>query len=314
MRPTLEKNAVPRNVSTPPAASTGSEEFATPASDPNVQSSLVTKSGRAVVLLHGLCSSPLDLRPFARALREHGFHSVTPALTGYGASDPHASRSATAGDYRSWIDAVKVEVDRLALTHSEVTLCGESLGATLALAVAAECPSLDALSLISTTLFFDGWNVSRWRFLLPLLCYTPLGRIYRHREKPPYGVKNKLVRALVAGQLERRPMSPQAASSIPTARLREADRLIRHVKNSLGRIRTPVLLIHSREDDLSSLANVRYVQTRIGSERVAIVLVSDSYHMITLDNDGAYAAGKTIRFFDEIAHLRANAFPGRRYS
>ena len=273
----------------------------------------MTKSGRAVVLLHGLCSSPLDVRPFARALREHGFHPVTPALPGYGASDLHLSVGAAACGYRCWIDAVKDEVDRLALTHSEVTVCGESLGATLALAVAAESPALDALSLISTTLFFDGWNVSRWRFLLPLLYYTPLGRIYRYREKPPYGVKNELVRALVAGQLERRKMSPPAASTVPTAHLREADRLIRHVKNSLGRIRTPVLLIHARDDDLSSLANVRYVQSRIGSERVVIVVVSDSYHMITLDNDGDFAAGKTIRFFDEVAHLRANAFSGLRY-
>jgi carboxylesterase len=144
------------------------------------------------------------------------------------------------------------------------------------------------------------------------LYYTPLGRIYHYREKPPYGVKNKLVRALVAGQLERRPFSPPAAPAIPIDRLREADRLIRHVKNSLCRIKTPALLIHSREDDLSSLANVRYVQTRIGSERVAIVIVSDSYHMITLDNDGEFAAGKTIRFFDEVAQLRANALKGFR--
>ena len=270
----------------------------------------MAKSGRAVVLLHGLCSSPLDVRPFARALREHGLHPVTPALAGYGTTGLEPPVLAAACDYRRWIDAVTEEVDRLALTYSEVTVCGESLGATLALAVAAERPGLDALSLISTTLFFDGWNVSRWAFLLPLLYYTPLGRIYHYREKPPYGVKNKLVRALVAGQLERRPFSPPAAPAIPVDHLREADRLIRHVKNSLCRIKTPTLLIHSREDDLSSLANVRYVQTRIGSERVAIVIVSDSYHMITLDNDGEFAAGKTIRFFDEVAQLRANALKG----
>ena len=37
---------------------------------------------QAVVLIHGLCSSSLEVRLFGRALREHGYRVVTPHVPG----------------------------------------------------------------------------------------------------------------------------------------------------------------------------------------------------------------------------------------
>ncbi len=263
-----------------------------------------TTRGRAVLLLHGLCSSPLEVRLYAKTLRGHGFYVETPTLPGYSAWEADPGREAVA-DFRLWIAGIAAEVDRLALTYAEVNLCGVSLGATLALAVAAErVAKVDALALISTTLFFDGWNVSRWRFLLPIAYYTPLGRFYRYREIPPYGVKNERVRAWISGQLERGTLSSAGASTIPTLSLREADRLIRHVKRSMEKVAAPTLMIHAREDDVAGLANVRYVQSHIAAAIFGEVIVEDSYHMITLDNDRELAALKTAQFFNAAAELR----------
>jgi len=261
-----------------------------------------------VLLLHGLCSSSLEIRFFARTLRNHGYHIVTPTLPGYSAPETEVPGRNTAPDFRRWIEDVCAEVDALVTNHAEVMICGVSLGATLALAVAAErTATLSGLSLISTTLFFDGWNISRWRFLLPVAYHTPLGRFYRYREVPPYGVKNERVRAWVAGQLSRGSLSTAGASTIPTASLREAARLIRHVKSSLARVQTPTLMIHSSQDDVSSLANVRYVRSRIGCAMFREVVVRDSYHMITLDNDRDLAALKTVQFFNAAIDRRASA-------
>ena len=263
--------------------------------------------GRAILMLHGLCSSQLEVRMFARALGAAGFTVTMPVLAGYCAAEADPSEPPTPPDYRRWIADAAAEVDRLAVTHSEVSICGISLGATLALAVAAErATELDALALISTALDFDGWNVSRLRFLRSLVFYTPLGRFYRYREVPPYGVKNERVRAWIEEQLARGPLSSAGASTIPTASLREADRLIRHVKRSLGRVRTPALMIHAREDDVASLANVRLVRRRIGADVIKEVIVDDSYHMITLDNDRDFAALKTVQFLNDVARLRAD--------
>jgi carboxylesterase len=259
------------------------------------------RSDRAVLLVHGLCSSSLEVRLFARTLREHGYHVRVATLPGYRAVDVETSPSPVP-DYRRWIADARAELDHLRDNYETVSLCGVSLGATLSLAVAAEAsPLLNGLSLISTTLFFDGWNVSPWRFLLPVAYYTPLGRFYRYREVAPYGVKNKRVRNWIAQQLAGSSLSPAGASTIPNTSLLEAERLIRHVKQSLTRVRVPTLMIHSDEDDVASLANVRFVRTQIGAQVFREVIVRDSYHMITLDNDRDFAANKTVQFFNDIS-------------
>ena len=261
---------------------------------------------RAVLLLHGLCSSVLEVRQFARLLRDQGFAVVTPTLPGYTASEFGAKAEDVRPDFRRWIDDCLRELDRLSAEFDEVSVCGVSLGATLALALAAQRPAaIHGLSLISTTLFFDGWNISRWRFLLPLAYYTPLGRLYRYRETPPYGVKNLRVRSWIAAELERGRLSSTGAATIPTASLREADRLIRHVKANLGAVRTPLLMIHAREDDVASLANVRFVRAHVGTTLFREVIVTDSYHMITLDNDRAHAAAKMVQFINGATRLGA---------
>jgi carboxylesterase len=274
-------------------------KFAVEVDDLDAAAPIPLSRRRAVLLLHGLCSSALEVRLFARTLRSHGYHVVTPTLCGYTAPGVDAGQRDVPPDFRRWIDDACAEFDRLVATGADVTICGVSLGATLALAVAAQRQAtLRSLSLISTTLFYDGWNISRWNFLLPVAYYTPLGRLFHYREVPPYGVKNERVRTWIEGQLARGPLSSAGASTIPTASLREADRLIRHVKRSLPSVSTPTLMIHAIEDDVASLANVRYVQRHIASTVFSSVVVNDSYHMITLDNDRELAAFKTVQFFN----------------
>ena len=247
----------------------------------------------AVVLLHGLCSSALEVRSFAQSLRRHGLQVVMPEVPGYSAACAADIDGRT--DFRKWIDSVQRIVEKTAAR--DVHLCGVSMGATLALAVAAQCHRVKSLSLVSTTLFYDGWNVSRWRFLLPLAYHTPIGRFYAYRETPPYGVKNLRVRGWIENQLANRTLSDAGAATIAIPSLRQAHRLIRHVKQVLPAISVPVLTIHAREDDVASLSNPAYVARRIGSPLLSQVIVEDSYHMISLDNDRDKAAGLTSRFF-----------------
>ena len=264
---------------------------------------MLTTRRQAVVLLHGLCGSALEVRLFGRVLREHGYYVYTPRVPGYGLESRAA---APVGSFETWIECVSREVQRAGRMHGPVHLCGVSLGATLGLGVAAhQLEELASLTLISTTLFFDGWNMTRWRFLLPLACYTPLGRLYCYRETPPYGVKNERVRAWIEGQLASGQFADGGAARIPTASLREADRLIRYVKRSLHHVRVPMLMIHARDDDIASLANLRFVARRVASPVVRQAVVEDSYHMIPLDNDRNLAALRTVQFFNGLAQAPA---------
>ena len=98
---------------------------------------------------------------------------------------------------------------------------------------------------MSTTLRFDGWAIPRTQFLLPLAFYTPLGRLWQYRERPPYGVKNERVRAWIERELRHRKVSRAGSSVIGVGHLREHDRLIRHVRRNLGNVQCDnVLALH----------------------------------------------------------------------
>lgn len=268
----------------------------------------MTKQGRVVVMLHGLRGSSLELRFFARRIRQRGFSVIALAVEGFGSPVLSLSSGAARPRFQCWIAEVATEIDRLAETYAEVYLCGVGLGATLALAVAAERPTkLDAMVLVSTMLILDGWNISNWRHLLPLIHYRPLGRLHHMRATSPYGVKNERVRAIIASKLERDSLASKDSLSLPTATLQQVERLIKYVVACLGRVRTATLMIHARDDDVASLANVHLVRRQIGTDMFRELIVEDSYSNIALDNDCDLAVEKMNLFFNSVVRTRAEA-------
>ena len=61
----------------------------------------------AVLMLHGLSSSPLEMRFLARHLNTEGFTTFAPVLDGY-------SAGSTERDMQAWVDAAVREFDLLA--------------------------------------------------------------------------------------------------------------------------------------------------------------------------------------------------------
>jgi len=256
----------------------------------------------AIVLLHGLCSTPDELLTVQSALRGSGYPVHPMAIGGYsfdaGAPLQHAL------PYERWIDTIEARVKALRAQHDRVLLVGISAGSSLALGAAIRCGSdVDALVLMSTTLRFDGWAIPRTRMLLPLAFYTPLGRFWQYRECAPYGVKNERVRAWIERELRHRKVSRAGSSVLGVGHLREHDRLIRHVKRNLHRVQCEsVLALHAREDEVASLSNLDILARGLCCREFRSVVLHDSYHMISIDNDRQQVARETVAFADALAH------------
>jgi carboxylesterase len=256
----------------------------------------------AVLLLHGLCSTPDELRAVDTPLRSLGYTVEALRVDGY-AFDPAATVQ-TAAPWSSWIDAIERQVDAFRATHARVMLVGISAGATLALGTAIRCGTrVDALVLMSTPLRFDGWAIPRLHALLPLALYTPLGRFWRYRERPPYGVKNERVRAWIARELEARRISRAGSAVIDIGHLREHDRLLRHVRARLDQVVCArVLVLHAREDEVASLENVAILARGLRCGSFHAVVLGNSFHMITIDNDRHEVVRETTEFAAALAH------------
>ena len=256
----------------------------------------------AAILLHGLCSTTDELHSVEVSLGDLGCTVRPMEIPGYSFDPTLQVQRATGCD--RWIDAVEREIDTLRATHDRVMLVGISAGASLALASAIRCGArVDALVLMSTTLRFDGWAVPRWRFLLPLVLYTPLGRFWKYRERAPYGVKNERVRAWIERELRTRRISSAGSSVIGVGHLREHDRLLRHVRGNLARVVCPsVLALHARQDEVAGIGNLGILARGLGCAMFRSVVLGNSFHMITLDNDRRQVVRETLEFATTVSH------------
>jgi carboxylesterase len=248
----------------------------------------------AVLLLHGLASSPAELRYLGKALQDKGFSVSIPHLAGYG----HGG-AATA--WRAWQAEAGAALDKLESRYRSVSVGGLCIGAVLALSLAAEKQGgIAALSLLSTTMFYDGWSIPWYRFLLPLARRTPLRHLYAYREREPYGVKNEILRRRIARSMERG-FSDAGAPRISLRHIHEASRLIGHVRRAVRDVRTPALIMHAIDDDTASVRSANFVAERIGARDVRTVFLDNSYHLVTMDNERAVVARETAEFFREKA-------------
>ena len=212
--------------------------------------------------------------------------------------------------WRDWYDSVERAYRRLARTCDRVFVGGLSMGALLALHLAAHLPrgALSGVALYSTTLWYDGWNTNPFRFLLPLVLRLPFGQRYSFWEEPPYGIKDERLRSVVVSRML---SGDSVGGGLPVVRgqsLSELHRLIRRVKRELHTIATPALILHASEDDMTSVRSNADVLERTLAGPVRKVVLDDCYHMITVDRQRREVADHTIDFFRAIAADRPQAF------
>lgn len=256
----------------------------------------LVKGEDAVLLIHGLSGSPLEMQYVGRSLYKAGFSVRIPRFSKHGIGN-----GKNFGDkWQDWLEEVVVHFDEMKQKYRSVSVCGLCIGAVLALKLAAERKGkIAALSLYSTTLYFDGWNIPWYRFLLNIGYYTPFRYIYTYRESEPYGIKNEQLRAWISREMGEKSTFASLTASIPMTRLHEAEKLIRQAKRSLSEIDAPTLLIHSLEDDTSTTRSADFVEHHIASKKVRKVFLDDSYHNITMDNQKEIVSDETIRFIRE---------------
>ena len=72
------------------------------------------------------------------------------------------------------------------------------------------------------------------------------------------------------------------------------------VKRQLSSIKTPALIIHPRHDDIADIDNAYYLQRKLGG-LVDMVVLDDSYHIITLDRQRTVVVDRSVEFAHAVA-------------
>jgi carboxylesterase len=124
--------------------------------------------------------------------------------------------------------------------------------------------------MLAPPVFIDGWATPWYRGLRPLLYLVPgLGRAMKIEEEDPFGIKNEQLRAIVKAKFERGENFHY--QWVPLECIRQVDRLRERLKKRAKDIRCPTLVIHAREDELTSLRSANFMVESIGGGRARMV-------------------------------------------
>ncbi len=257
-----------------------------------------------VLLIHGLTGTPAEMRFVAKGLNQAGFTVHGMQLAGHCGDE--ADLLATG--WRDWYRSVDEAATRLRRQVDHLFVAGLSMGAVLALELAAQRPGdVDGLGLYGTTFRYDGWAIppiGRLSFLLPYVCRLGFGRGRVFMESFPYGIKDERIRNRIAGSMLAGDSAAGGLPGNPWPSLAEFHRLAHRVRGHLPRVAAPCLVVHASEDDISSIRNVDIVRRGVAGP-VETLLLPDSYHMITVDQERHRLIERSARFFDTIAARNA---------
>ncbi len=246
-----------------------------------------------VFLIHGLGGTQYDLGSMHKRLKNAGFvtHSLT--LPGHG-TKPEDLDGITAED---WVDAVVAKYREVKDQHPRLHLMGMCMGSLLAAVLAErEKHAKGNLVILAPPVYIDGWATPWYRGLRPLLYMVPgVGRTMKIEEEDPFGIKNEQLRAIVKAKFERGENFHY--KWVPLECVRQVDRLRALLMKSAKNIRCPTLVVHAREDELTSLRSANFLVEQIGGGRARMVVLEDSYHMVCVDNDREIVAKNVLEFF-----------------
>jgi len=259
------------------------------------------RAGRSgVLLIHGLTGTPTEMRFVGNGLHRAGFSVLGMQLAG------HCGDTADllATGWRDWHASVLDAADRLAAEVDHLFVAGLSMGAILALKLAIDRPrQVAGLGLYGTTFFHDGWatpRIGRLAFLLPLVTRLGFGRQRVSEEVEPYGIKDERIRRRIVDAMRSGDSQAAGLAGFPWPSLAEFQRLSRDVRRRLGRVRAPCLVVHSADDDVASLRNVRAIERGVAGP-VRSLLLENSYHMVTVDQERAKLIEQSVAFFAQVA-------------
>lgn len=250
-----------------------------------------------IVLFHGLLSSPQEFGLIAHSIRGRGLWHKAVTIPGYTLANDDANP-----DWRRWLASATETVDAIVPDDKPLVLGGLCMGGILAAALAIRAPArIAGLVLMSPSFDFDGWGLSPVRHLRHLGYWTGLDRFFSVTEREPYGVKNMRIREWIARELQERAHSAAGPARVPLRALREAERMLTEARTRLHELTCPVLIIHARDDEITSIGSVRALFDALPQVDKELAVLENSYHMITIDNDRREIVALLDRFVRRLA-------------
>lgn len=229
-----------------------------------------------VVLCHGFTGTPQSLRDWGVALAAAGYTVRLPLLPGHGTR----WQDMNATTWTDWYGAVDAAFTELRATCDHVFVMGLSMGGGLALRLAEEHgDDVAGVVVVNPSVAGTDW---RLKYLLPWL---------RHVVPTFPGVASDIKKS---GPVE------LAYDRSPLHAGYSLTRLWQVVAADLPKVTQPLVVLRSVEDHIVPAASGELVIAKAGSTDKTEVLLHDSYHVATLDNDAELIVKTSLDFVERV--------------
>ena len=228
------------------------------------------------LMVHGFTGSPYSMRPWGEYLAANGLTVVGPRLPGHGTRWQELNLTR----WQDWYGEVERGFDRLRSRCEQVFVMGLSMGGTLSLRLAEE--KGDDLAGVVTV------NAS-------LLTLRKDAKVLPYVAKVVPSIK------AIGDDIKKPGMTEMAYDRTPLRAAASLAQLWRLTAADLGKVTQPLLVFRSAVDHVVEPASAALLLSAAGTDDVREVVLEDSYHVATLDNDAE------LIFRESLAFVRAHS-------
>jgi carboxylesterase len=257
----------------------------------------VAGSRVGVLLFHGLCGTPSEMRFVADGIARAGYTVHCPQLAGHCGTE----NDIKASTWQDWYTSCEQALFQMRKTCDTVIVGGLSTGAVLGLLLAARhAKDVHGTVLFAPTFWHNGWLIHWCARLFRAIGSKRLANLVDFPDLHPYGIKDARIRDFIRNALFTGDSSDAGLPSTPGGAILEHRRLVNAVRRELGAIHQPSLIVHPREDDYADLDNAWYLQRNLKG-LVDMVVLDDSYHIVTLDRQRHVVVDRATAFVETVA-------------
>src|SRR5439155_699041 len=229
-----------------------------------------------VLLCHGFTGSPQSLRPWAEYLAERGLTVSLPLLPGHGTRWEDMQLTG----WQDWYAEVDRELHALRERCTQVFVAGLSMGATLALRLAAKHgEAVGGVVVVNPANRMHGFSP----YALP---------VARHLVRTSKGI---------ASDIAKEGSAELGYDRVPLHAAHSLRNFFRLVDRELPQVTQPLLLLRSPQDHVVPPADSARVLSRVSSRDVTEILLEQSYHVATLDHDADRIFEESLAFIGRLA-------------
>lgn len=228
-----------------------------------------------VLLSHGFTGSPASMVAWGQYLADQGFAVAVPRLPGHGTT----WQDMTTTRYADYYAAIEREFETLKARTDVVVVAGLSMGGCLVLTLAERRPDeIAGLIMVNPAVA----STNKQLLLLPLL--------------------KRLVKAMpaIGDDIKKPGVSEYAYKKTPLKPLASMLEAWKQIRADLPQVTAPVLLFRAADDHVVDPSSARLILAGISSPDASERVLTESYHVATIDNDAEQIFSESADFIRKV--------------